>query len=278
VFRGVARSLWLAIERRRAVARLRTASLGAGRGHGLQSSLTLSLTSFPARFPSLHLTLRSLLAQSVRPDRTLLWIAQDDIARIPQEVRALEAFGLEIRACADVRSYKKLIPALEAYPDDFIVTADDDVYYPPDWLEALVAAVGEKDGTVICHRAHRLVRQADGKIAPYAKWGHDVADAAARTASTDLLPTGVGGVLYPPASLDPMVLDRALFSRLCPDGDDLWFYWCARKQGTRHKKVGGKFRQISWESTQDFALWNDNEAGGNDEMVDALEREFGSFG
>jgi hypothetical protein len=235
----------------------------------------ISLTSYPARFGSLHLTLGCLLDQTVAADRIVLWIADEDVDALPTHVRELERRGLQISTCDDLRSFKKLIPALQAYPNAYIVTADDDVYYRPDWLEMLVAGAVDEKRTVICHRAHRLRRQANDRIAPYAQWQRDVRDLAARSPSADLVPTGVGGVLYPPGALDRSVCERAQFERLCPNGDDLWFFWMARAAGTRHKKVGPKFWQISWASTQASALWASNEAGGNDAMIAALEKEFG---
>jgi len=105
-----------------------------GRAHNLGSELIVSLTSHPPRFPTLHLTLGCLLDQSFRADRVILWIAHDDMALLPAAVRKLERRGLEIRACDDIRSYKKLVPALEAFPHAFIVTADDDLELAPDWL------------------------------------------------------------------------------------------------------------------------------------------------
>jgi hypothetical protein len=182
--------------------------------------------------------------------------------------------GLEIRTCDDLRSYKKLIPAIEAFPDAFIATADDDIYYRRDWLETLVRR--SKIGIITCHRAHRIKRNPDGRIAPYLQWDFDIQHRAAREPSTDILPTGVGGMLYPPGSLAPIVTDRSKFQQLCPDGDDLWFYWCARMAGTNFRKVGGMMRLITWEGSQQSSLWTSNEAGGNDRMIAALEREFGN--
>ena len=48
-----------------------------GRPHGLPVPLIISLTSFPARYDTLHLTLKSLMGQSVRPDRVILWLAEE---------------------------------------------------------------------------------------------------------------------------------------------------------------------------------------------------------
>ena len=243
-----------------------------GRPHDLGAELIVSLTSYPPRFSTLHQTIACLLDQTVRPDRLILWIALDDLRVLPKRVTNLETRGLEIRTCEDLRSYKKLVPVLEAFPEAFIATADDDLYYPPDWLEELVT--GADRSTIVCHRAHRLVRRADGKLAPYLDWEFDVQDQRARESSSDLVPTGVGGVFYPPHSLHPMVANRALFEALCPHGDDLWFYWCARMADTPCRKVGGRLRLIVWEGTRESALWNSNERGGNDQMLRALQAKF----
>jgi hypothetical protein len=244
-----------------------------GKRHDLPGELIVSLTSYPARYGTLHLTLGCLLDQSIEADRTILWIAEKDLDQLPAAVRELERRGLEIRLCDDMRSFKKLIPALEAFPNAFISTADDDVYYPRDWLEKLVA--GSEFGVITCHRAHRIKQAPSGQMLPYLDWSFDIQGTGSGGPSTDLLPTGVGGILYPPGCLDPRATDRQTFERLCPHGDDLWFYWCARMAGTLCRKVGGKFRAMPWPGTQDSSLWTGNEAGGNDRMIRALVDEFG---
>jgi hypothetical protein len=125
------------------------------RPHGLPSELVISLTSYPARFAHLHLVLRSLLAQSVRADRVILWLDAGHEALLP---RAAHLPGLEVRICPNWRSYKKIVPTLIEAPDAHIVTADDDIYYGPDWLERLVAHAG---AGVAAHRAHRVTMAGD---------------------------------------------------------------------------------------------------------------------
>jgi hypothetical protein len=244
-----------------------------GRPHTLPRELIISLTSYPARFGTLHLTLACLLDQTVAPDRIILWVAQNDFGALPRRVRDLEQRGLEVRACDDIRSFKKLLPALKAFPDAYIATADDDVYYPNDWLEILINACSDR--VIACHRAHRIKRRSDGRVAPYLEWDFIVQVENSQRPSSDLVPTGVGGVLYPPQSLDPCVSDRQLFQRLSPDGDDLWFFWCGRLTGTLTRKGAGRMRKITWVGSQDAALWDQNKQGGNDRAIRALEEEFG---
>ena len=58
---------------------------------------------------------------------------------LPNSLLALEDDKFEIRwVNEDIRSYKKLIPALKNFPTDVIITADDDVIYPEDWAERLL--------------------------------------------------------------------------------------------------------------------------------------------
>lgn len=40
----------------------------------------------------------------------------------------------------DIRSYTKLIPSLEKFPNDVIAVCDDDVFYLKDWLKNLYNA------------------------------------------------------------------------------------------------------------------------------------------
>ena len=273
---------------RRARARLRFAALFAPlwlrdralarrprRRHGLPGPLIVSLTSHALRFASLHRTLACLLGQTVTPDRIVLWLGPGAAARLPRRVRSLVSRGLEIREAEDLGPHTKLLPALVAFPDAFVVNADDDVYYPLDWLEGLAGAHDEAAPAVLCYRAQRLEFAPGGAIAPFTQWQHDVQDAAARRPSVDLLPTGVGGTLYPPASLHPDVLDTGLLKHICPINDDFWFWWQARRAGTRHRKVGGRFFYLDWPGSQGVALHPLNLAGGYDDQVRALVAHYG---
>jgi len=244
--------------------------------HGLPGPLVVSLTSWPPRFPFLHRTLRALLRQSVRPDRIVLWIAAADAPLLPAKVLRLADAGVEFRTTADIGPFKKLLPSLEAFPDAFVATADDDVHYGPLWLETLVAGfLGAREPAIVCHRAHRPIVGRDGTLPPYSQWERDVQDGAARRASGGIIPTGVGGILYPPESLDPLVADSALAARLCPTCDDFWFFWMARRRGTPVLKVGGRFPYREWPGSQRSALHSANLGGEYDRQLAALSERFG---
>jgi hypothetical protein len=254
----------------------RLASVGRPRSHDLPGELVVSVTSWPPRFPTLHRTLRCLLAQTVTADRVVLWVADGDAPLLPRKVARLAARGLEVRTTPDLGPFKKLIPALEAFPGAFLVTADDDVFYPPNWLETLVSGFLAGEPAIVCHRAHRPRAGADGRVAPYSLWERDVQDEAARHASGAIIPTGVGGILYPPGSLDPLAGDRMLAAALCPTCDDFWFFWMARRKGSLVRKVGPRFPYREWPGSQRATLHTGNLGGGYDRQLAALSARFGT--
>lgn len=262
-----------AFKHRRRLARAR-AEIAArpdapGRAHGLPAPLVVSLTSYPGRFATLGLTLQAILRQSVRPDRVILWLDDGHEALLPADMRALA--GLEVLTCPNWRSYKKIVPTLLAHPEAFVVTADDDVYYPADWLERLVAAAGQ-GARVACHRAHRITLR-DGLPAPYAQWRRNV-DAPESSPLTFL--TGVSGVIYAPRVLHPDVTRSDLFLRLAPRSDDVWLYWMHRLNGVQAQKIGGRIRILEWEGSQAQSLRTDNLQGtGNDRAVAAMIAHYG---
>ncbi|WBU52510.1 glycosyltransferase [Paracoccus sp. SCSIO 75233] len=235
--------------------------------HGLDAPLIVSLTSYAARFPAVVMVLESLSRQTVRPDRIILWLDEEDRDALPDRIGQM---GVEVKFCPNWKSYKKIVPTLLEAPDSYIVTADDDVYYGPDWLAALV---GRASAGVVCHRAHEVVLDNTGQPQSYQAWRRNM-DAPA--AGKLVFPTGVGGVLYAPGVFHPDVTDAAKFQRLAPSADDVWLYWMHRMAGSLPEKIGGKFRIVEWPGSQARNLRSGNLTGdGNDRAVAAMLREYG---
>jgi hypothetical protein len=221
----------------------------------LGAPLIVSLTSHPARFRILAATLKCLLSQTVRPDAVILWLDNKAVAKPPKSVRGLEAYGLEIRRTHDLGPYTKIIPSLRAFPDAFIATADDDCYLSPTWLERLVAGFDPASPAVICHRAHRVTIDPRGRPLPYGAWEHGV---QSRETAPDLMPAGVGGVLYFPGALPKEALEEGRFLSLAPLTDDLWLYWMERIAGTLVTALGSKDDIIYWPGSQAAGLYHEN--------------------
>lgn len=239
----------------------------------LPAPLYVTLTSYPARFGTLATTLKCLLMQSAAPRAVRLWIAEADLPKVPRSVLALKPYGLQIRTCSDLRSYKKIIPALREEPNAFYVTADDDCYYGATWLERMVRAWTPYSREVICHRAHRIRVSPEGLPLPYREWELELGNESAHPGN---FMTGVGGVLYPPGCFAAEVTNEALFQQICRGCDDVWLWWMLRRNGYWVRKIGGTWMPIHWPESQASSLYAANVLDdGNDVAVRAMVQQFG---
>ena len=191
--------------------------------------LIISLTSFPARIPTLHITLSSLLQQTVKPDMVVLWLATEQFPNgendLTPEVLRLKDFGLTIKWYHDIKPYKKLIPALLEFPNDAIITVDDDVFYDKTMVERLYKSYKEYPHYINCHRITKISLK-NGKIKAKPKKCY-------RNPSFANKLVGVGGVLYPPKSLYKDITNEELFMKLAPTNDDIWFWLMAVLNDTK---------------------------------------------
>lgn len=265
-----------AFKHRRRIARALATLEGAApqaAPHGMDTRLVVSLTSYRPRFDNLALTLRCLLRQSVRADKIVLWISPDDMTHLPTDVLALKEHGITISTSENMRSFTKILPALNAYPEATIVTADDDVFYGLDWLRKLVEGYATTGAKVVCWRAHGIRFGADGTLLPYTQW-HTNVDGPRQSGL--LFPTGVSGVLYRPDAFDDRVLDYDLAKTLCPHGDDIWLYWMQRMAGTTAYRLAGHTRVLEWDLEPTVSLRQDNLGkGGNDRQINKMIDRFG---
>lgn len=242
----------------------------------IKPKVILSLTSYPARIRTVHRTIQTLLQQSYCPDRVILWLADSQFPRgmydLPKELISLRNQGLEIQWTKDLRSYKKLIPALKLYPQDIIVTVDDDILYPNDWLDNLVKAYEKNPTCIHAGRVHGIEFLNPQKLAPYDKWCMEIANG---TSSYRNFFTGCGGCLYPPNSLHRDVLNEEVFMKLCPNGDDIWFWAMAVLSGTKVCSPTNRMKLEYVEGTQKCALWINNINNGENDF--ALARVIGAY-
>lgn len=228
---------------------------------GRNFGLAVSLTSFPARIGLVYQAIESLFAQSVKPDRIILWLAESQFPgkekALPQSLLEYVPLGLEIGWCGDTRSYKKLLPTLERCPDMAIVTVDDDALYSADFLAKLVKGSVDHPGEIICHRVTGIVIDTDGAF--HALGGGLFAHAGARFLNK---PVGNGGVLYPPHCLYRDVLNDSLVLELAPTNDDQWFWAQAVLAGTGIRAVEeAEYQPATVAGSQETALTKMNDSG-----------------
>lgn len=231
----------------------------------------VSLTTYGKRSRTVHLTIESIGRGQIRPSRLILWIDERHLAtNLPEGLRRLQQRGLEVKVCANLGPHKKYYPYLESTEIDVpLVTADDDLLYPPDWLKRLVKELHRNPDVIHCYRARVVLLDQNG-LANYGEW----ALACSTDARFQHFAGSGAGVIY------PIQLQRALrregpgFLACCPDADDIWLHVQSIRAGYKIRQIDKKeFPLIYIPGTQGTALRADNMSGGNDRQVKATYRE-----
>lgn len=199
--------------------------------------LIVSLTTYGPRAMTTYLSIESIMHQTLKPNKIILFLDQDEFTEnsLPLSIKRLRSRGLDIFYTEDIKSYKKLIPALKEFGEDIIITIDDDVIYPPDMIERLYRQHIIYPNDVICCHAHIISFDNEGNTIPYINWPDVPADNGGRSRS--YLPVGIGGILYPPHSLPQEVFNQKMIEKISPTADDLWFKIMAILNGVNCVKV-----------------------------------------
>lgn len=240
--------------------------------------IIVSLTSFPARIDKVWITISSLMNQTLKPKRIILWLAEEQFPgkedNLPKKLVKMKNRGLEIKFCDDLRPHKKYYYTMKENPDDIVVTVDDDMLYPENMLEQLWNAHEKHPDTVVCQYAHRITLDENGSIKPYQEWESCYGE------STDpdmrILPVGCGGVLYPPHCLDDRIFNKEQIKSLCLQMDDLWLKSMALLKGTK-AAICDEGSQIYFDitGTKKSGLQHVNAGQNkNDEAMIAIIREY----
>jgi len=234
--------------------------------------IIVSLTTYGKRIYDVALTIESIMEQTMKANRIVLWLDYSfQNVRLPGSIDALRKRGLEVKFCEDIRSYKKLIPSLKAFPNDAIITIDDDIFYEYDLLENLIVSYLKNPSYIYCSRYHKMEFDEHGDLMPYMQWHLCCQEQEPRHIN---FMTGVGGGLYPPHSLDDEVFNDEVFKDICQTGDDIWFNAMAIKKGTLVQKVYTHDCDPYIENSrvQDVALWrvNNGKVNMNDVQIKAV--------
>lgn len=224
--------------------------------------IIVSLTSFPGRINLVHKTLFSIMNQSYKPNMIILWLSEEQFPNkekdLPSTLINLKKYGLSIMWVKnDIKSYKKLIPALERFRDEIIITADDDLYYPKYWIERLVSSYKKHPEDIHCHLITRI--KCENKKINTVK--REKIYINKPSFNNKLL--GGSGTLYPPNSLHCEVTNEKLFMKLAPTSDDIWFWAMALKNGTKIRWIENSMKKLYYtENSQETdCLWKINDQG-----------------
>jgi hypothetical protein len=237
--------------------------------------IVLSLTSFPARFSTLALSLKSALNQTMKPDVVMLVLTGEEVSSendLPDSVIALKQFGLQIYiADKNLKPHNKYFYAMRMFPDSLIVTIDDDNMYDRNLVRDLYESYLRYPKAISAKRVHKITRDNAGNLNPYCNWFYEYAKA--KEPSFDLLATGVGGVLYPPHLLPADTFDSDKITELCLNADDIWLKFMEIKNNISVVWVKTwRIHPVAIKNTQNVTLQKQNfHLGLNDAYIDKLQ-------
>ncbi len=233
--------------------------------------VVVSLTSYGDRLKTVGLTIESIAGGSIRPKRLMLWISVAEAQHLSWSLRRLRRRGLEIRSCEDWGPHKKYYPYVSGeLLTGPLVTADDDVFYPRTWLSDLLSGHAMSPDAVVCHRS-RLIATTGLSLAPYSAW--PLNDSA--TAHPRVLPTGVGGVLYPIRVQERLKALGTGFTARVPWADDLWLHKATLDIGATAQQISDiALEPIPIWASRGVGLWTINVTSeANDESASLLYDE-----
>ena len=217
-----------------------------------------TLTTFPARIGCVHLAIKSIMLQTYKPDRIILWLAESQFPGkvLPEELRELEKYGLEILWMHDLHSNKKFFyPVLNQKEDELVITFDDDIIFASNVIENLIKKHKEYPDCMVCTRA-----QAYDSTNPYqpGRW-ITISDVGVNKPSYSLNPSPGGGCLIPYGLFHEDVCNEEKINTLAHHHDDVWFmFMCVanKRKIIKTRKYHKTFSEIA--NSQIEAIAHDN--------------------
>ena len=241
--------------------------------------IIVSLTSFPARINVVPYAVASLLNQSMKPDKIILWLGVGKFPdnKLPKIFDKLKACGVDMEFREDLGPHTKYFYAMKEFPEDIIITFDDDFIYDYDVIEKLYASYKKHPECVSAMNIAVLNFTPDGNITSMSDF--IAADASQEDhASHRFLGMGLRGVLYPPHSLHEEAFNTDSMKKLCPKADDVWLKFMEVLNGVKVVKAkGDKLSGWSMFGSQTVTLSSYNNTGGQDIQTKALVEKYNTW-
>ena len=228
------------------------------------ANLIVSFTSYPARLNKIHLVIRSILHQTIRPEAIILWLGTDTSQElIPNKLQKLKKHGLIIKSgYEDLKPHKKYFFAMQEYPEKVIVTIDDDTMYEKHMLEDLYNSYKKYPEAVSARRVTLMTKKSNNELSSYSDFIFEYQNTMEPTNA--LMAIGVGGVLYPPRALSKDAFDSKTVKKTCLNTDDIWLKFMEIKNNTGVVFVKSNLeKDLTIRKTQETALMHENIDNGN---------------
>jgi hypothetical protein len=237
-----------------------------------------SITTYPARFEYFLKAVKSIDMQSVRSKFLVVNIAKEDMLAAEKDLVRRTKFAYSKRIIFqyvdNLRPLNKLLPTAREFPNETIITFDDDILYPKDRVKTLMNYHQLFPNNPIAYRTRQVeFKGTDPK--PYNSWKLSY---HIKGPSPLNFPTSVSGSLYPAGIFSEEFFDTDTYKELSYTNDDIWTYFHMLKNKTPFVKAGNEVKPPDIDGSQATALWRGNVAkNNNDKMIKDLEKRYGKI-
>ena len=232
-----------------------------------EETITVSLTSYPKRINCVYLAVKSLMVQTYKPDRIVLWLADEQFPtrELPKELTDLVQYGLEIRYCeADLLGHKKYFYALrEQKENEIVITVDDDIIFSKNMIKRLMKKHKKFPGCVICERGQVLDKT---NMDMPGRWT-TISSVGVKKPTYSMNGSPGGGMLIPYGAFYPDATDEGKVRELAFRADDVWnMFMCAQNKTRmiKTRKYHRIFSTVTESQVEQLATGN---VGGNNYAV-----------
>lgn len=230
----------------------------------------VSITTFPARINIVPYVIASFLNQTMKPDKIVLWLGIEKFPdkKLPEIFDELKACGVDIEFREDLGPHTKYFYAFKEYPEDIVITFDDDWIYESDVIEKLYKSYLINPDCVSSMRFHKMTFLPDGNEDNHNNWQIAYKKAPLGTKSHGFFATGVGAVLYPPHSVHDEAFNIEAMQKLCPKADDVWLKIMEVMNDTKVASASDEGRFPGWivSGSQYEGLYKTNIIGGQNDV------------
>ena len=221
-----------------------------------EEKVIVSLTSYPARINYVYLAIKSLMLQTYKPDRIILWLAEEQFPDkvLPDNLTALEKYGLEIIWMHDIYGHKKYFyPVKNQKENELVITFDDDIIYSKKAIERLMKTHKKYSDCLVCDRAQAYDK--NNPLQP-GRW-FTISDIGVNKPSYSLNPSPGGGCMIPYGVFHEDACNEEKIRDLAYKNDDIWYmFMCAhnKKRIVKTRKFHRTFTVINGSQAEQMAF------------------------
>lgn len=234
----------------------------------INKDIVVSLTSFPKRINDVWMVIDSMCRQTMQPSVICITLSEKEFPQkeknLPLRLLQYKKYGLKILWTKnDLKPHKKYWTVMRQYPDKYIITIDDDIYYRKDLVTHLWD-LSQKFKNSVCANNVASILNKDLEFVSYNQWQYK--NVISNHPSHNYIAKGNGGIIYPPFVFkNQEAFNEDLIIQTCLKADDLWLK--ANELINNVKVVKGDYYSTAIElsGSQKVALMKTNTSNINNE-------------